>query len=100
VEPTFVGSFLSSEILIYVMKKLLLIIAVLTLIMVSCKNEERPQIVTYECSDDFGIWEEPERTITLGDTVYYFWSIRDCGTGKTKCLISVKRNKNEGLYDE
>ena len=79
------------------MKKILL--AVITLILVSCKTT-RPPVVTYECTEDFEIWEEPDRTVTSRDTVYYFWSIRDCSTGDVKCYIAVKRNKNlEEPYD-
>jgi hypothetical protein len=83
----------------YICMKRLLMIAVTAIILVGCKNT-RPPLVTYECTNDFEIREEPDRTITLRDTTYYFWSIRDCGTGEVKCFISVKRDKNfKELYD-
>jgi hypothetical protein len=80
------------------MKKLVTL-AIIAIALASCKNT-RPPVVTYECTDDFEIREEPDRQITLRDTTYYFWSIRDCGTGDVKCYIAVKRDKNfKELYD-
>jgi hypothetical protein len=79
--------------------KRLVTLAIIAIALASCKNT-RPPLVTYECTDDFEIWEEPDRQITLRDTTYYFWSIRDCGTGDVKCYIAVKRDKNfKELYD-
>lgn len=79
------------------MKKLL-IAAIAIIVLASCNT--KPPVVTYEVAGKFEIKEEPDRNITLRDTTYYFWSLRDCSTGEIKCYIAVKRDKNiKELHD-
>jgi hypothetical protein len=78
------------------MKKLL-IAAIAIIVLASCNT--KPPVVTYEVAGKFEIKEEPGRTITLRDTTYYFWSLRD-STGEVKCYIAIKRDKNfKELHD-
>ena len=83
------------------MKKTLMLLTVAGLL-ISCTKENTPtkQIPVYEVTGDFELREETDREITLRDTTYYFWSVRDCSDGSVKCLISIKREKNfRELYD-
>ena len=64
----------------------------------ACQDTEVRQVRTYECTGDFEVRPEPDRTITLRDTVYHFWSIRERGTGEIKCFVAVKKNKK--LYNK